>query len=88
MLEIAPYTGVAEFVTRDYDAFEKFIMQIFHDPVLVADQQEFVDARSAMQVMAGYDELVYGDAIDAARGRDGILPRDPRLVCSKPKCAV
>lgn len=88
LLEIAPYDGVAEFLTKDYETFEKFVLQIFNDPVLVADQQGFVDARSAMHVMAGYDELVYGDAIDAARGRNGILPGDKRLKCSKGRCAV
>jgi hypothetical protein len=81
LMEIAPYDGVAEFLSRDYQTFEQFIMQIFGNPVLVADQQTFV-ASGAMHVMAGYDSLIYGDAIDAADGGDGILPGDERLVRS------
>jgi hypothetical protein len=73
---------MAEFLMKDYDTYEKFIMQIFLNPVMVADQQSFVDASAAMHVMAGYDNLIFGDAIDASKGKNGILPSDPRLVHS------
>jgi hypothetical protein len=79
LLAIAPYDGVAEFLTKDYKTFEKFILQIFHDSAMVADQQSFVDTGSPMQVMAGYDNLIFGDGIDASKGKDGILPGDSRL---------
>ncbi|KAF3035628.1 hypothetical protein E8E11_005607 [Didymella keratinophila] len=82
LMEIAPYDGVAEFLTKDYATFGAFILQIFGNPILVADQQSFVDSSLPMHVMAGYDDLIFGDAIDAAEGRDGILPDDPRLVYS------
>ena len=81
-MEIAPYDGIAEFLTKDYETFEAFIMQIFGNPILVADQQTFV-ASGAMHVMAGYDNLIFGDSINAAEGRDGILPGDERLVRSE-----
>jgi hypothetical protein len=81
-LAIAPYDGVAEFLTKDYETFEKFITQAFANSVLVADQQRLVDASAAMHVMAGYDNLIFGDAIDAAEGRDGILLGDERLISS------
>lgn len=46
-------------------------MQIFVKPVMVADQQSFVDARIEMHVAAGDDNLILGDAIDAAKGKIG-----------------
>ncbi|KZM19923.1 hypothetical protein ST47_g9051 [Ascochyta rabiei] len=79
-LAVSPYDGVAEFLTKDYGTFEKFLMQIFINPVMVADQQSFADDSTAMHVMAGYDNLIFGDAIDALNGANGILPSDPRLV--------
>jgi len=82
LLAVAPYDGIAEFLTKDYQTFEKFIMQIFLNPIMIADQQSFVDASTAMHVMAGYDNLIFGDAIDASKGKDGILPNDSRLVRS------
>lgn len=82
LLAVAPYDGVAEFLTKDYKTFEKFIMQIFLNPIIVADQQSFVDTSTAMHVMAGYDNLIFGDAIDGARGKSGILPGDSRLIYS------
>lgn len=82
LLAIAPYDGIAEFLTKDYETFEQFVMQIFLNPVMVDDQQSFVDASTAMHVMAGYDYLVFGDAFSASQGKDGILPSDPRLVYS------
>ncbi|KAJ4989790.1 hypothetical protein SVAN01_04627 [Stagonosporopsis vannaccii] len=85
LLAIAPYDGIAEFQTKDYDTFEKFIMQIFHNPVLVVDQQSFVDSGAAMDVMAGYDNLIFSSAGGAARGKTGIQPGDRRLVYSRPR---
>lgn len=84
-MAIAPYDGIAEFQTKDYDAFEKFIMQIFRNPVLVADQQSFVDAGAAMHVMAGYDNLIFSSAAGATKGKNGIQPGDERLVYSRPR---
>lgn len=57
-------------------------MQILLDSDMVVDQKSFVDASVAMHVMAGYDNLIFGDAIDASEGRNGILPGDPRLMYS------
>lgn len=33
-----------------------------------------------IQVMAGYDHLIYGSRIETSGGKDGILPSDKRLV--------
>lgn len=60
-------------------------MQIFHNPVLVADQQGFVDAGAAMHVMAGYDNLIFSSTDGATRGKKGIQPDDRRLVYSRPR---
>jgi hypothetical protein len=81
-MEIAQYDEAAEFLTKDYGTFEEFIMQIFGNPILVADQQTFV-ASGAMHVMAGYDSLIFGDAIQAAEGRNGVLLGDGWLVRSE-----
>jgi hypothetical protein len=81
-METAPYHGVAEFLTKGYETFEESIMQIFGNPILVADQQTFVGS-GAMHVMAGYDNLIFGDAIQAAEGRNGVLLGDGWLVRSE-----
>lgn len=33
----APYNGIAEFLTKDYETCELFVMQIFGNPLSVAD---------------------------------------------------
>lgn len=79
LLAVAPYDGIAEILTTDYKMFEKFIVQIINDPIMMADQQRFVDVGSPMHVMAGYDNLIFGDAIGASEGKDGILLGESRL---------
>lgn len=82
-MQLAPYDGIAEFHTKDYETFEKFILSVFADPLLVEDQHEFVDAGSPLHVMAGYDNLIFGSGIKTSKGYDGILPGDRRFIYSE-----
>ena len=55
-------------------------MQIYLDPVMVADQRSFVHATATMYVMAGYENTIFGYAIDAFKWRKEIFSGDPRLI--------
>ncbi|KAJ4374296.1 hypothetical protein N0V83_003037 [Neocucurbitaria cava] len=78
-MQLAPHDGIAEFHAKDYETFEKFILSVFADPIIVGDQQVFVNAGSPMYVMAGYENLIFGSGIRTSNGYDGILPEDHRF---------
>ncbi|OAG11158.1 uncharacterized protein CC84DRAFT_1132697 [Paraphaeosphaeria sporulosa] len=78
-VEVAPYDGIAEFHAKDAESVLKFINNAFGDPVIGKDQEYFVDGAMKLQVMAGYDTLIYGSGIRTSGGTDGILPGDPRF---------
>lgn len=81
-MQMAPYDGIAEFHARDYETFEKFMLQAFHDPAQTGDQAKFADTTGPFHVMAGYDNLILGSGMDSANGYDGILPSDSRFIIS------
>lgn len=78
-MAIAPYDGIAEFHAKNYASFERFLMDAFNDPANTADHQHFVDSSVPLQVMAGYDNLIFGGAVKTSGGVNGILPLDERL---------
>lgn len=67
---------------KDNGTFKKDIMQIYLNSVVIAGQQSFVHATAAMHVVAGYENKIFGYAIDAVKGRNEFFPGDPRLVHS------
>ncbi|KAL1602632.1 hypothetical protein SLS60_006049 [Paraconiothyrium brasiliense] len=78
-VEVAPYDGIAEFHAKDAASVLKFINNAFGDDQIVRDQGYFVNEGIKLQVMAGYDTLIYGSKIETSGGTDGILPGDPRF---------
>ncbi|KAJ4290823.1 hypothetical protein N0V90_010018 [Kalmusia sp. IMI 367209] len=77
---LAPYDGIAEFHAKDAASVLRFIDHAFQNETIIKDQMYFVDGSSPLQIMAGYDTLIFGSGIDTSDGTDGILPGDPRLV--------
>lgn len=79
VLALAPYDGIAEFHAKDSASIQRFITHAFGDPAIAADQQLFVDSSYPLQIMVGYDNLIFGSGIKTSGGKHGILPDDPRL---------
>ncbi|CAO2657218.1 Nn.00g033440.m01.CDS01 [Neocucurbitaria sp. VM-36] len=82
-MQLAPYDGIAEFHTKYYETFERFILSVFADPLIVGDQRKFVNMSSPLHVMAGYENLIFGSGINTSNGYEGVLPGDLRLKYSE-----
>lgn len=78
-MALAPYDAIAEFHTKDYETWEKFILSVFSDPAIVGDQNKFVDGTSPLHIMGGYDNLIFGSGIRTSGGYNGIMPGDRRF---------
>lgn len=79
-LQSPPYDGIAELFARDMEHFTQFMTKVLGDAATQSDIARFVDTTQPLQVMAGYDNLVFGSAAPGMGGQDGILPGDDRLV--------
>ncbi|KAF1841557.1 uncharacterized protein K460DRAFT_291381, partial [Cucurbitaria berberidis CBS 394.84] len=83
-MQLALYDGIAEFHTKDYETFEKFVLSVFADPLLVGDQKKFVSSDSPLHIMAGYENLIFGSGISISNGYDSVVPGDRRF--KYPRC--
>lgn len=80
LIRTAAYDGIAEFHAPNYESFYKFITSVLADPAQNGDMPKFVDVNAGIEIMAGYDNLMLGNAIKSSGGNDGILPNDKRLI--------
>ncbi|KAF2255207.1 hypothetical protein BU26DRAFT_152240 [Trematosphaeria pertusa] len=75
-MEPMQWDGMGEMHVKSIEDWVKFQGSPAFEK-LVHDGGNFMDG--PIQVMAGYDHLIYGSRIETSGGRDGILPGDERL---------
>ncbi|KAF2000667.1 hypothetical protein P154DRAFT_522271 [Amniculicola lignicola CBS 123094] len=78
-LTFSPYDGIAEFHAESPAHVKDLLSNVFADPAIIEDMGKFVDS-SGINIMVGYENLIYGSGIKTSGGIDGILPEDSRLV--------
>ncbi|KAF2683278.1 hypothetical protein K458DRAFT_305375 [Lentithecium fluviatile CBS 122367] len=80
-MEPLQFDGMGEMHVKSIGDWVRFQgSPAFSEKLVTGDGANFM--AGPVQVMAGYDHLIYGSKIETSGGEDGILPSDERLIAA------